>query len=108
MDYRDNPQHRVLLHSKWCTFTPANWRIFTPALTPDVSIRREQNRQLKTDQQKQMENRRIAAPQSAWNQSVAASTDDYMKNALTQVRRSDVTLPETLTRLHGSWVYTNK
>ena len=24
MDYRDNPQHRVLHHTKWCTFTPAN------------------------------------------------------------------------------------
>ena len=79
-----------------------------PLVSRDVSIRREQNRQLKTDQQKQMENRRIAAPQNAWNQSVAASTDDYMKNALTQVRKSDVTLPETLTRHQGSWVYTNK
>ena len=37
MDYRDNPQHRVLLHSKWCTFTPANWRIFTPALTSQMT-----------------------------------------------------------------------
>ncbi len=26
MDYRDNPQHRGLLHGRWC--------IFTPALTP--------------------------------------------------------------------------
>mgnify|MGYP000465119399 CR=1 FL=1 len=79
-----------------------------PLVSRDVSIRREQNRQLKIDQQKQMENRRIAAPQNAWNQSVAASTDDYMKNALTQVRKSDVTLPDALTRIHGSWVYTNK
>ena len=23
MDYRDNPQHRVLRHRRWCTFTPA-------------------------------------------------------------------------------------
>ena len=22
MDYRDNPQHRVLHHTKWCIFTP--------------------------------------------------------------------------------------
>ena len=24
MDYRDNPQHRVLHHTKWCIFTPAS------------------------------------------------------------------------------------
>ena len=79
-----------------------------PIVSRDVSIRREQNRQLKINQQKEMENRRVAAPQSAWNQSISASTDDYMKNALTQVRMSDVTLPDTLTRLHGTWVYSNK
>jgi hypothetical protein len=79
-----------------------------PLVSRDVSIRREQNRQLKIDQQKQMENRRIAAPQSAWNQSVAASTDTYMRDALTQVRRSDVTLPDTLTRLHGTWIHNQK
>jgi hypothetical protein len=79
-----------------------------PLIAREVSIRRTEQEKLKIHQRKEMENRRIAAPQSAWNQSVAASTDDYMKNALTQVRKSDVTLPETLTRHQGSWVYTNK
>ena len=79
-----------------------------PLIAREVSIRRTEQQNLKTDQQKQMENRRIAAPQNAWNQSVAASTDDYMKNALTQVRKSDVTLPDALTRIHGSWVYNQK
>ena len=79
-----------------------------PLVSRDVSIRREQNRQLKINQQKEMENRRVVAPQSAWTQSISASTDTYMKNALTQVRKSDVGLPETLTRFHGSWVYNQK
>ena len=79
-----------------------------PLVSRDVSIRREQNRQLKINQQKEMDNRRVSAPQSAWNQSVAASTDTYMRDALTQVRRSDVTLPETLTRLHGTWIHNQK
>ena len=79
-----------------------------PLVSRDVSIRREQNRQLKINQQKEMDNRRVAAPQSAWNQSISASTDDYMKNALSQVRKSEVGLPETLTRFHGSWVYNQK
>ena len=74
----------------------------------EVSIRREQNLKLKIDQQKEMENRRISAPQNAWNQSVAASTDTKMRELLSQVRKSDVTLPETLTRHQGSWVYSNK
>ena len=79
-----------------------------PLVSRNVSIRREQNRQLKINQQKEMENRRVSTPQSAWNQSISASTDDYMKNALTQVRKSDVGLPETLTRFYGSWVYNQK
>jgi hypothetical protein len=79
-----------------------------PLVSRAVSMRRTERQNLKTDQQKQMENRRIAAPQSAWNQSVAASTDTYMRDALTQVRRSDVTLPDTLTRLHGTWIHNQK
>ena len=79
-----------------------------PLVSRDVSIRREQNRQLKTDQQKQMENRRIAAPQSAWNQSVAASTDTKMRDLLSQVRHSDVTHNEDLLRLHGTWIHNQK
>jgi len=79
-----------------------------PIVSRDVSIRREQNRQLKINQQKEMENRRVSAPQNAWNQSISASTDTYMKNALSQVRKSEVGLPETLTRFHGSWVYNQK
>ena len=79
-----------------------------PLVSPDVSMRRAEQQNLKIHQQKQMDNRRISAPQSAWNQSVAASTDDYMRDALTQVRKSSVTLPDTLTRLHGTFIYTNK
>ena len=79
-----------------------------PLVSRDVSMRRTEQQKLKIHQQKQMDNRRVSAPQSAWNQSVSASTDDYMKNALSQVRKSDVTLPETLTRHQGSWVYNQK
>ena len=79
-----------------------------PLVSRAVSMRRTEREKLKINQQKEMENRRVAAPQSAWNQSISASTDDYMKNALSQVRKSDVTLPDTLTRHHGSWVYNQK
>ena len=79
-----------------------------PLVSRDVSIRRAEQDKLKTHQQKEMDNRRVSAPQSAWNQSVAATTDDYMKNALTQVRKSDVTLPDSLTRHNGTWVHNQK
>ena len=79
-----------------------------PLVSRAVSMRRTEQQKLKINQQKEMDNRRVAAPQSAWNQSISASTDDYMKNALSQVRKSDVGLPETLTRFHGSWVYNQK
>jgi hypothetical protein len=79
-----------------------------PLIAREVQIRHTEQDKLKTHQRKEMENRRIAAPQSAWNQSVAASTDDYMKSALSKVRESSVTLPDTLTRHNGSWMYSNK
>jgi DNA replication protein DnaC len=31
MDYRDNPKHRVLHHTKWTNLTTPQWYIFTPA-----------------------------------------------------------------------------
>ena len=79
-----------------------------PLVSRDVSIRRTEQQNLKTDQQKQMDTRRVAAPQSAWNQSVSATTDTKMRDLLSQVRKSDVTLPETLTRLHGTWIHNQK
>ena len=79
-----------------------------PLIAREVSIRRTEQENLKTQQQKDMEQRRIAAPQSAWNQSVAASTDDYMKSALSKVRESKVSLPDALTRMHGTFIYSNK
>ena len=79
-----------------------------PLVSRDVSMRHAEQDKLKTHQQKEMDNRRVSAPQSAWNQSVAATTDDYMKNALTQVRKSDVTLPDSLTRHNGTWVHNQK
>jgi len=79
-----------------------------PLVSRKVSMRHAEQQKLKIHQRKEMENRRVAAPQNAWNQSVAATTDKYMRDALSQVRKSDVTLPETLTRHHGSWVYNQK
>ena len=46
MDYRDNPQHRVLLHrvagvyaATVVYFYSGEWRVFTPALTGAISAK---------------------------------------------------------------------
>ena len=79
-----------------------------PLISRKVSMRYAEQRKLKIHQQKEMDNRRVAAQSSAFNQSVSATTDRYMRDALSQVRKSDVTLPETLTRHNGTWVHNQK
>ena len=60
-----------------------------PLVSRKVSMRHAEQQKLKTHQQKEMDNRRVVAPQSAWNQSVAATTDTKMRDLLSQVRMSD-------------------
>ena len=79
-----------------------------PLIAREVSIRRTEQENLKTQQKKEMENRLVAAPDNAWNQSISAHNDDYMKDALSKVRESKVTLPDELTRMHGTFIYSNK
>ena len=81
---------------------------YDPLVSRDVSIRREQKRQLKTSQQKEMEFRQVNRDADSFHQSVAATNDHYMRDALLKVRRSKVTLPDELTRIHGTYIYTNK
>jgi len=79
-----------------------------PLVSLDVSMRQREREKQKTQQQKEMDNRRVAAPQSAWNQSVSATTDIHMRDALNQVRQSDVTHNEDLLRLQGTWMWNKK
>ncbi len=71
----------------------------------DVSRRREEHQKLKQTQQKQMDSRRVERDSRNFNQSVNATNDRYMVDALNKVRKSDVTHPESLTRMHGSWMH---
>ena len=79
-----------------------------PLVSLDVSRRIEEQQKLKQNQQREMESRRVEGDTRNFNQSVNATNDTYMRDAPTQVRKSKVTLPETLTRLQGSWVYNQK
>ena len=71
----------------------------------DVSRRREEKQTLKQNQQREMESRRAERDSKNFNQSVNASNDKYMIDALSKVRESDVTHPENLTRMNGSWMH---
>ena len=71
----------------------------------EVSRRREEKQKLKQTQRKEMESRQIERDSRNFNQSVNATNDRYMIDALNKVRKSDVTLPEDLTRMNGSWMH---
>jgi hypothetical protein len=70
-----------------------------------VSQRAHEESKLKKSQQKRMEGRRIDQPSNAFHQSVAASSDTYIAEALRKVRESNVTHPVSLTRMSGTWMH---
>ena len=79
-----------------------------PLVSRNVSMRQQERQKLKTQQQSEMNARRVERETNAFNQSLAAAEDKYMRGALNQVRQSDVTLPETLTRFQGTWMWNKK
>ena len=76
-----------------------------PLVPVDVSRRREEQQKLKQNQQKEMESRRVGIDSRNFNQSVNATNDRYMVDALSKVRESKTTHPENLTRMNGSWMH---
>ena len=70
----------------------------------EVSRRREEQQKLKQTQQREMESRQIERDSKNFNQSVNATNDRYMVDALNKVRKSDITHSEDLTRMHGTWM----
>ena len=71
----------------------------------DVARRREEQQKLKQTQQREMESRQVERDSRNFNQSLNASQDKYMVDALSKVRKSKVTHPESLTRMNGSWMW---
>lgn len=74
----------------------------------DVQRRESEKQKLKELQNKKMENRLVQRETNNFNQSVNASNDQYMKDALSKVRQSEVTHSETLTRFNGTWMHNQK
>ena len=74
----------------------------------EVTIRRMEQEKRRVEQQKQTNYRQVSRAENAWNQTMSASKDVDMRDALTQVRKSDVTHNETLMRHNGSWMWNKK
>jgi hypothetical protein len=79
-----------------------------PLVSRNVSMRQKERFKEKTTQRSEMNSRRLDRETSAFNQSVAATNDSYMKDALQQVRQSDVTHDEDLMRFQGTWMWNQK
>ena len=77
----------------------------TPLVSREVSIRKDQEQKLKETQHREMESRQVERDFHNFNQSLDAHNDRYMIDALTQVRKSNVTLPDELTRKNGTWMH---
>lgn len=74
----------------------------------EVTIRRMEQEKRRVEQQTKMNHRQVSHAENAWNQTISASKDVDMRDALTQVRKSDVTHHDDLLRLHGTYIYRNK
>ena len=75
-------------------------------LIPRTVYRRQQDQQKHRQSQKStMDANWMERDRRDFDQTVSASNDHYMKDALTKVRQSDVTHNETVTRLNGTWLY---
>lgn len=71
----------------------------------DVSRRQQEKEKLIQTRQSAMDAERVERDTRQFNQSLNASNDKYMIDALTKVRKSDVTHSEDLTRLNGTWMH---
>ena len=78
---------------------------YTPLVSRSVSQKADEESKLKKTQQKQMETKLVEKPSDAWRQSLDASSDTYIAEALRKVRESNVSHPESLTRMSGTWLH---
>jgi len=81
---------------------------YDPLVSRDVTIRREQQRNLKTSQQKKMEFRQVNRDANSFNQSIAETNDHDTRDTLSKVRESKVILSHELIRIHGTYTTTKK
>ena len=74
----------------------------------DVQRRESEKQKRHHDQAKRLESVLVDNDTRSFRQSVNASNDTYMKDALSKVRESKVTHSETLTKFNGTWMHNQK
>ena len=77
----------------------------TVLVSRDVSKRASEESLLRRTQQKQMAYRLVDQPAQGFQSSLSTSGDTYIAEALRKVRESNVTHPESLTRMSGTWMH---
>ena len=71
----------------------------------EVSRRNQENEKFRQSQKTEMDADRVERDTRNFNQSVSATTDQYIVDALKQVRKSSVTIPDELTRRNGTYLH---
>ena len=74
----------------------------------EVSIRNEQQKQLKQKQKEELSHHLTNNQSNGFARSVSATNDEYMISALSKVRESSATIPESLARQNGTYIYNRK
>ena len=74
----------------------------------DVQRRESAKQKQNHSNTKKMQSGWVERDTNNFNQSVNASNDTYMRDALSKVRESKVTHSETLTRMNGTWMHNQK
>ena len=71
----------------------------------EVSRREQDIEEFRQSQRTEMNADRVERDTRNFNQSVSATTDQYIVDALKEVRKSSVTIPDELTRRSGTWMH---
>ena len=79
-----------------------------PLVSHNVSMRQRKRQKQKTQRHNERNARRVERETNAFNQSVATTTDTYIRDALKQVRQSNLTHKEDFMRLQGTWICNKK
>ena len=82
--------------------TPDRYKPLTP-----VSVQRRELEALERNSKQKIEwdKKRLEDERKQHYQSYNASTDDYMKEALSKVRKSNVSIPQDLAMFNGTFIY---
>ena len=80
-------------------------------MTPENKLRLDafetnrQKKRLEKEQRFQIGSKQVDKKQDAYNRSVNASNDDYMRKAMQKIRQDDRTHSDDLTMFNGSYLH---